>query len=112
MTTTAQTGLSWGYEYMPYVMTGDDGKDTDIPCYRVFPEDHPENYVCETNEHLPDEEQEKYARLISAAPELFEALRYFFNIMHDYESSVRKGYVKLAFGMARAALAKAKEGPV
>jgi hypothetical protein len=30
--------------------------------------------------------------------------------MHDYESSMRKGYVKLALDQARAAIAKAKGG--
>jgi hypothetical protein len=50
------------------------------------------------------------ARLIAAAPELHEALEFFFNIMHDYESSRRKGYISIAFDQARAALAKAKGG--
>jgi hypothetical protein len=40
--------------------------------------------------------------------ELLDALEYFFNIMHDYECSVRKGYVKIAFHKAREAIAKAK----
>ena len=43
-----------------------------------------------------------------AAPELFEALEYFFNIMHDYGSSVEKGYVRLAMEQARKALARAR----
>jgi hypothetical protein len=50
------------------------------------------------------------ARLMAAAPELFDALEDFFNIMHDYQSSVRKGYVTHAMDMARAAIAKAKGG--
>lgn len=50
------------------------------------------------------------ARLMAAAPELFDALMNFLNIMHDYESSVRKGYVTDAMNRARAALAKAKGG--
>jgi hypothetical protein len=37
-------------------------------------------------------------------------LENFFNIMHDYQSSIRKGYVTHAMDMARAALAKAKGG--
>jgi hypothetical protein len=48
--------------------------------------------------------------LIAAAPELHEALEFFFNIVHDYESSRRKGYVKLALDQARAAITKAGAG--
>jgi len=57
--------------------------------YRIFPDDNPELYIAETNEHLPGELQEDDTRLITAAPQLLEALEYFFNIMHDYQSSVR-----------------------
>jgi hypothetical protein len=46
-------------------------------------------------------------RLRQAAPDLHKALDYFYNIMHDYQSSSRKGYVRLAMEQARAALAKA-----
>jgi hypothetical protein len=49
-------------------------------------------------------------RLRQASPDLYKALDYFFNIMHDYASSLRKGYVRLAMEQARAALAKA--GPI
>ena len=52
--------------------------------------------------------QEAHALLITATPDLFEALEYFFNIMHDYQSSVRKGYVQLALEKSRDVLAKAK----
>ncbi len=48
--------------------------------------------------------QSAQAALIAAAPELFEALEYFFNIMHDYESSRRKGYIREALDKAHAAL--------
>ena len=114
MTHAPHTPLSWGFEYMPYLMSeyADPSREKEIPNYRIFPTDDPENYIAETNEHLPGELQERHARLITAAPDLQEALEYFFNIMHDYESSVRKGYVKLAFEMARAALAKAKGGAI
>ena len=112
MTTQSHTDLSWGYEYMPYVKTDDTGRDIDIPCYRIFPWEEPEKYICETNEHLPGEEQEEHALLISAAPDLFKALMYFFNIMHDYESSRRKGYVRLALEQSRTALEKAKGGAI
>jgi hypothetical protein len=114
MTTAPHTALSWGYEYMPYLMSeyADPSREKEIPNYRIFPWEDPENYIAQTNENLPGEVQEKHARLITAAPDLFEALRYFFNIMHDYESSRRKGYVKFALEMARQALAKAKGGAI
>lgn len=57
-----------------------------------------------------EENTEANARLIAAAPDLLEALEFFFNIMHDFESSRRKGYVTFALNQARAALAKAKGG--
>ena len=49
-------------------------------------------------------------RLRKAAPDLYKALEYFFNIMHDYDSSRRKGYIRLAMEQAQAVLAKA--GPI
>ena len=108
MATTPQ----WSYEYLPYTVTQADGSESELPNYRVHPEDEPELYIAETNEHLPGEEQEAHAQLIAAAPDLFDALGYFFNIMHDYECSARKGYVKLAFERARSALEKAKGGSI
>ena len=58
------------------------------------------------------EEQEsrgqQLVNLADAAPDLFDALDYFFNIMHDYRSSVEKGYVQFALEKSRKALAKAK----
>lgn len=104
MTTAAHTPGPWIYEYSPY--TSQD--DTEILAFEV----HGEEKVCDTNENRPLEEQEANAQLIAAAPELFDALSYFFNIMHDYPSSVRKGYVTHAKDMARAALARAKGGPI
>jgi len=59
----------------------------------------------EVAEWLSDE-----LRASLAGNDLLEALEYFFNIMHDYESSQRKGYVKLALDQAQAAIAKAKGG--
>jgi hypothetical protein len=70
----------------------------------------PDCKIADTNEDRPSGEQEANARLIAAAPELFAALEYFFNIMHDYGSSRRKGYVKLAKDKARDALTTAKGG--
>jgi len=112
MTTESHTELLWGYEYLPYVSTDSEDKPIDIPCYRIFPWEEPEKYICETNEHLSGEAQEQHALLISAAPDLFSALLYFFNIMHDYESSRRKGYVRLALEQSRTALQKAKRGAI
>ena len=112
MNTQALSNLSWDYEYLPYVSTDSEDKPIDIPCYRIACPEDPENYICETNEHLPGDEQERHARLISAAPDLFKALMYFFNIMHDYESSRRKGYVRFALDQSRTALEKAKGGPI
>jgi hypothetical protein len=114
MITAAHTPLSWGYEYLPCAMTqGEDpSTEVELPNYRVFPWDDPEKYIAETNEHLPGELQEEHALLIAAAPDLFEALEYFFNIMHDYKCSIGKGYVTLAFQKARQALAKAKGGAI
>jgi hypothetical protein len=43
-------------------------------------------------------------RVMHAGPMLLDALTYFFNIMHDYGSSVRKGYVQQAMQQARAAI--------
>jgi len=97
----------WHYEYLPYATTDADGSERDIPNYRIYPEDHPEHYIAETNENLPGDQQEDHARLIAAAPQLLDALHYIFNIMHDYPSSVRKGYVKHAFEQARAAIMSA-----
>jgi hypothetical protein len=58
-----------------------------------------------------EEQEERGQQLVTladAAPDLFDALDYFFNIMHDYESSVKKGYVEHALKKSRDALAKAK----
>ena len=58
--------------------------------------------------YRPEGKPEANARLIAASPELYGALEHFFNIMHDYESSLQKGYVQHAMDMARAALESAK----
>jgi len=94
----------WEAEYLPY--TSQD--DREIPNFRI--NDANMAAVCETNEDLPEDVQAKAAYLIAAAPELFDALEYVFNILHDYESSLDKGYIEDAFQKARTALAKAKGG--
>ena len=100
MTTTARTPGPWTYQYSPW--SAQDGSD--IPAFEV----HGEVKVCDTDENRPVEEQEANARLIAASLELYDALEYFFNIMHDHESSLQKGYVQHAMDMARAALESAK----
>jgi len=66
----------WLYEYLPYTMPDPDDTtiDREIPNFRIFPEDEPENYIAETNEHLPGDAQERHARLIAAAPQSLDAL--------------------------------------
>jgi hypothetical protein len=88
-------------------VTEPDGSERELPNFRIHPDDEPEHYIAETNEHLPGDVQEAHARLIRTAPELLDALHYFFNIMHDYDSSLRKGYVKYALDQARAAILSA-----
>ena len=90
--------FAWSVEYSPYISC--EGRE--IPAYRVL--DASGQTVCETNENGPDNIQESCASLIAAAPALFEALEYFFNIMHDYENSRRKGYIRAALEKSRAAL--------
>jgi hypothetical protein len=118
------TRISWLVEYAPYVMADPrecgihpDPEDPEfalagreIPCFRIYPEDQPEKYIGQTNEDLPHDIQEKTAHLMAAAPTLYATLEHFFNIMHDYESSMRKGYVAHAMDMARVALAEARGG--
>ncbi len=47
-------------------------------------------------------------KVMHAAPKLLDALTYFFNIMHDYRSSLDKGYVQQAMQQAKAAIAEAE----
>ena len=81
-TTPAHTPVSWTYQYSPY--TSQHGEE--IPAFEVHGD---EEKVCDTNENRPSEEQEANARLIAAAPELFDALENFFNIMHEDLSEQR-----------------------
>ena len=77
--------------------------------FQPYDDLQPVNYITIRDKDCNDlvEWQDDDLRLQKAAPELLEALEYFFNIMHDYESSRKKGYVRHAMGMARAALAAA-----
>jgi hypothetical protein len=74
--TTIVNPANWHYEYLPYTMLdpNDMTVEREIPSFRIFPEDEPENYIAETNEHLPGDVQEQHARLISAAPQSLDAL--------------------------------------
>lgn len=76
----------WTYEYLPYRAHDprEEGiypdpeltpLDDEIPSFRIYPDDRPEDYIAETNEHLAHDVQEKHARLIAAAPALLEAAR-------------------------------------
>ncbi len=56
------------------------------------------------------ERAQEIVRRVNVHARVVYALEYFFNIMHDYDSSVEKGYVKYAFELAREALTEAKEG--
>lgn len=60
---TAHTPEPWAEEYLPYIS----GTGADIPSYRIHSPDAPEEYICETNEHLDDQVQYANARRIVAA---------------------------------------------
>ena len=101
----------WSYEYNPYTMSevargSRSEAETEIPAFEICDVDG--NKIFETNENSPQGLQEANARLAVAAPELLDALDYFFNIMHDYECSARKGYVKQALQKARKAISQAR----
>jgi hypothetical protein len=95
--------LDWSYEYLPYTLTNENGVESDLPNFRIFPDDEPERYVAETNEHLPGDLQESHARLIAAAPHLLGAVRTiaadpdactchtrsWYGTLHDTQCSVR-----------------------
>lgn len=97
MSVTQHSPAPWAYGYSPY-----QGNDGEIPAFEIFDADG--NKVFDTNEDTPAELQEANARLCGAAPELLDALTFFFNIMHDYRSSVEKGYVQLAMLQAKTAI--------
>ncbi|MEQ1883701.1 MAG: hypothetical protein ABL967_01475 [Bryobacteraceae bacterium] len=100
------TELTYAYEPYTQFTPDEPSEDCEIPCFRIYGTDY--TIIGETNEDLPVEIQERYARLFAAAPKLAHALEYFFNVISDYESSVRKGYIERAKQLARDALADAK----
>lgn len=61
--------LSFTYEYSPY--TSQSGEE--IPAFEIFDADY--QTVAETNENLTTEEQETYARLFAASPEMLRVLQ-------------------------------------
>jgi hypothetical protein len=64
----------WSYEYLPFTVTESDGSERELPNYRIYPDDNPEYYIAETNEHLPGDLQKAHARLVTASPKLLDAL--------------------------------------
>ncbi len=95
----------WEYEYLPYTSL-QTGKE--IPHFRISPVDdvYYPHYIAETNENLPVDVQEHHARLISAAPDMLEALKAQEMADYDPEASRRKGYFERARQLRKAALAK------
>jgi hypothetical protein len=113
MTTTNHTNPAvmhtpgpWEVEYLPYTHLND--QEVEIPMYRIFPAAAPEDYICETNEHVPDAVQDANAQLIKAAPDMLEALLWQEMAEHDPEASRRKGYFDRARELRRAAIAQVK----
>ena len=94
----------WEYEYLPFInnQTGED-----IPNFRINQVDEID-YIVQTNEALSVEVQERHARLIAAAPDMLEALKYQQFADYDPQASHRKGYYEEAARLREAAIAKAE----
>lgn len=60
---------TWLVEYLPYVKSNPDSPELgeEIPCFRIVPEDNPENWIAQTNEDLPREVQEEAAVIMAEA---------------------------------------------
>ena len=91
MNTLELLDAPWAAEYTP--VTARHGGN--IPTCRVLAASG--SPICDIDGEASDEMHVARVRIIAAAPDLYEALGYFFNIMHDYESSRRKGYIRAAF---------------
>jgi hypothetical protein len=57
----------WLVEYNPYLIADPHrkGVEREIPCFRIFPADHPERWIAQTNEDLPSEVQEEAAMIMA-----------------------------------------------
>jgi hypothetical protein len=67
--------------------------------------------IVETDEEdraASPEQQEANKRLIAAAPELLGALECLCNLIHDDESSLKKGYIKFALKRAEQLIAQVR----
>jgi|SRR5579875_1254680 hypothetical protein len=98
----------WDYEYLPFTSQQTGAEIPNFRIYRAGESGDNEHYIAETNENLPANEQECHARLISAALELLEALKYQEFADADPEAARRKGYYDEARRLRRAAIAKAE----
>ena len=78
---------------------GHDGSE--IPGFQVL--DAECNKVFETNEDTPAELQEQTHASVQRPPSCSKPSP-IFNIMHDYESSIEKGYVQQAMKQAKVAI--------
>jgi len=111
MSMTASDIQLWTYEYLPYVPHDPSGHE--IPCFRIFPEDRPEEYIAETNENLPHDEQETHARLIAASPTMLSALYEARDQLEQFVASDKEGRdtdARKALTEVRKAIAEATEG--
>jgi hypothetical protein len=59
----------WLIEYYPYVKFDPTlpGSESEVPSFRIYPEDAPDKWIAQTNEDLPREMQEEAALLIAEA---------------------------------------------
>jgi|SRR5579884_391252 len=76
------TTEQWTYEYLPFTsnQTGEE-----IPNFRInFADGDKDGYVAETDANLPVEEQERHARLIAAAPDMYSELAEYERIIAEY----------------------------
>jgi|SRR5665213_313538 len=61
---------AWFHDYRPYIRQSDD--DAEIPAFEII--DDGGEKIAETNENRPRAEQERHAKIIAAAPDLFRML--------------------------------------
>jgi len=69
------------YAYEPYVKSALDGTDeSEIPCYRIYEYGTDDRIIAETNEDLPAEVQEHFARMFTASPGMLRFIERFTGI--------------------------------